>query len=106
MFDREYFQKWSTEVFTVIDRKMNQGFPMYTIKDYNNDIIKSYFYEPELQLAYIGEETEYKIEKIIKRRKRNKQQKILVKWKGWPEKFNSWILEKSVRDFTLNEDND
>ena len=65
-----------------------------------NDIIKSYFYEPELQLAYIGEETEYKIEKIIKRRKRSKQQEILVKWKGWPEKFNSWIAEKSVRNFT------
>ena len=99
-FDREYSQKWSTEVFTVIDRKFNQGFPMYILKDYKNDIIKSYFYEPELQLAYIGEETEYKIEKIIKRRKRSKQQEILVKWKGWPEKFNSWIAEKSVRNFT------
>ena len=99
-FDREYSQKWSTEIFTVIDRKFNQGFPMYTLKDYNNDIIKSYFYEPELQLAYIDEETEYKIEKIIKRRKRNKQQEILVKWKGWPEKFNSWIAEKSLRSFT------
>ena len=99
-FDREYSQKWSTEVFTVIDRKFNQGFPMYILKDDKNDIIKSYFYEPELQLAYIGEETEYKIEKIIKRRKRSKQQEILVKWKGWPEKFNSWIAEKSVRNFT------
>ena len=78
-FDREYSQKWSTEIFTVIDRKFNQGFPMYTLKDYNNDIIKSDFYEAELQLAYIGEETEYKIEKIIRRRKRNKQEEILVK---------------------------
>ena len=40
---------------------------MYTLKDYNNDIIKSDFYEPELQLAYIGEETDYKIERIIRR---------------------------------------
>ena len=96
-FDREYSQKWSKEVFTVIDRKFNQGFPMYILKDYNNDIIKSYFYEPEFQLAYIGEETEYKIEKIIKRRTQNKQKEILVKWKGWPEKFNSWISEKSLR---------
>ena len=80
-------KKWSTEVFTVIDRKLNQGFPMYTLTEFNNDIIKSYFYEPELLLAYIGEATEYKIEKIIKRCKRNKQQEISVKWKGWPEKF-------------------
>ena len=99
-FDKEYSQKCSTEIFTVIDRKFNQGFPMYTLKDYNNDIIKSDFYEAELQLAYIGEETEYKIEKIIRRCKRNKQEEILVKWKGWPEKFNSWILEKTVRGLT------
>ena len=105
-FDREYSQKWSTEIFTVIDRKFNQDFPMYTLKDYHNHIIKSHFYETELQLAYIGEETEYKIEKITKRRKRNKQEEILVKWKGWPEKFNSWIPGKTVRCLTLNKDNE
>ena len=99
-FDREYSEKWSTEVFTIIDRKFNQGIPMYTLKDYNNDIIKSDFYEPELQLAYIGEETEYKIERIIRRRIRNRQREILVKWKGWPEKFNSWVIESTVKDLS------
>ena len=46
---------------------------MYRIKDYNNDIIESFFYEPELQMAYIGDEVVYKIEKIIKKRKRKNQ---------------------------------
>ena len=31
---------------------------MYKLKDYNNDIFGSFFYEPELQLAYTGNETE------------------------------------------------
>ena len=44
---------------------MNQDIPMYRLKDYNNEVIESYFYEPELQLAYMNSEVVYKIEKII-----------------------------------------
>ena len=47
-FDREYSEKWSGEIFTITDRKINQNQPMYQLKDYNNDIIDGYFYEPEL----------------------------------------------------------
>ena len=97
-FDREYSEKWTGEIFTIIDRKINQGIPMYRIKDYNNDIIESFFYEPELQMAYIGDEVVYKIEKIIKKGKRKNQSEVLVKWKGWPEKFNSWIPEDQMEN--------
>ena len=95
-FDREYSEKWSGEIFTITDQKINQSQPMYQLKDYNNDIIEGYFYEPELQIAYLDNDIIYKIEKILKRRTRNKKKEILVKWKGWPKKFNSWILEESV----------
>ena len=95
-FDREYSEKWSGEIFTVTERKINQNQPMYQLKDYNNDIIEGYFYEPELQSAYLDNDIVYKIEKIVKKRIRNKGKGILVKWKGWPKKFNSWILEDSV----------
>ena len=94
-FDREYSEKWSGEIFTITDRKINQNQPMYQLKDYNNDIIDGYFYEPELQIAYLDNDIIYKIEKILKKRTRNKKE-LFVKWKGWPKKFNSWILEESV----------
>ena len=42
-FDREYSKKWSGEIFTVTERKINQNQPMYQLKDYNNDIIEGYF---------------------------------------------------------------
>ena len=64
-FDREYSEKWSTEIFTVISRKKNQDIPMYQLKDYNNDIISGYFYEPEMQISYIGDDVVYKVEKIL-----------------------------------------
>ena len=76
MFDKEYTEKWSGEIFTVINRKLNQNIPMYELKDYNNEVIQGFFYEPELQLAYIGTETLYKIEEILKKR-----QKKVGKWR-------------------------
>ena len=42
---------------------MNQNIPMYKLKDYNNEVIESFFYEPELQMAYINSDVVYKIEK-------------------------------------------
>ena len=77
---------------------MNQNIPMYQIKDYNNDIIHSYFYEPELQLAFLDENTIYKIEKIESKRKRKGIREVLVKWKVWPMRFNSWIPEANITD--------
>ena len=96
-FDREYSEKWSGEIFTIIKQQINQGLPMYSLKDYNNDIIESFFYEPELQLAYIGDEVVYKIEKKLLEKEKNKSE-VLVKWKRWPEKFNSWIPEDQVEN--------
>ena len=69
-FDREYSEKCTGEIFIIINKKMNQTIPMYQIKDYNNDIIHSYFYEPELQLAFLVENTIYKIEKIESEKER------------------------------------
>ena len=96
-WDREYSEKWTGEIFTIINRKLNQEIPMYQLKDYNNDIIDSFFYEPELQLAYIGDEVSYKIEEIIKKRKRNKISEVLVKWKGWPKNSIHGSLKQSCR---------
>ena len=39
------------------------------------------------------------VDKIIKERKmKGKQPEVLVKWLGWPSKFNSWIPKNDVKD--------
>ena len=99
MFDKEYTEKWSGEIFTVINRKLNQNIPMYELKDYNNEVIEGFFYESELQLVYIDADVMYKIEEILKKRKnKSGQVEVLVKWKGWPSKFNSWIPENQIEN--------
>ena len=69
------------------------------IKDWSNDPVKGMFYSAELQKVELKDPNpEYKIEKIIKRRTRNKVKEVLVKWLGWHRKFNSWIPESEVKD--------
>jgi hypothetical protein len=35
----------------------------------------------------------YIVEKVLKTRKRNGKLKYFVKWKGYPDKFNSWTTD-------------
>ena len=81
MFNKEYTEKRSGEIFSIINRKLNQNIPMYELKDYNNEVVQGFFYEPELQLAHIGNDILYKIEEIIKKRKKKGGEvEILVKY--------------------------
>ena len=47
------------------------------------------FYEKELQKT---DQKEFRIEKVIKK----KRDKMLVKWKGYDNSFNSWIDKKKA----------
>lgn len=38
----------------------------------------------------------YRVEKVLKKRKRGNSKEVYVKWDGWPSKFNSWIPESSL----------
>ena len=43
MFDKEYTENWSGEIFTVINCKLNQNIRMYELKNYNNEVIQGFF---------------------------------------------------------------
>lgn len=92
-FDREYSQLFTTEVFTVIDRFVKDGIAMYKIKDEQNDPIIGTFYEKELQKVIVPEDKLYKIEKVIRTRKRRGVKEYLVKFQGYPAKFNAWVTD-------------
>jgi len=58
------------------------------------ETIKGSFYEQELQKA---KQQTFRIEKVIRRN--NKKKMALVKWRGYPDKFNSWVSFKDLGDF-------
>ena len=59
----------------------------YVIIDLNGEEITGSFYEKRLQKT---DEKEFRIEKVLKR----KVDKFYVKWKGYDNRFNSWIDKK------------
>ena len=69
---------------------------VYKIKDLDGESLEGAFYTQELQKVKMDPETEYKIEKIIKKRKRRGHEELLVKWMGWSEKFNSWVKKTDI----------
>ena len=95
-FTREYDERWTGELFKIVDRKFRDGIPIYRIEDYSGDDILGTFYEPELQKVI--EPEIYKIDKILKTRKRKGQPKeFLVRWLRWPAKYDLWITEKDMK---------
>ena len=84
-FEKGYTPNWTEEIF-IIDGIQNTNPRTYTIRDLNNELVQGSFYEQELLST---KQEVYRIEKVIKRDYKKKQ--ALVKWKGYSDKFNSWI---------------
>lgn len=92
-FDREYDEKYTTETFKITDRRLQGNIPSYSIKDEKNDPIIGWFYPQELLKVTVPNDKTYKIEKVLKRRKRNGKEELFVKFRGYPKKFNDWVSE-------------
>ena len=102
IFDREYQQKWTGEVFRITARYMREGIPIYELEDWSGEEVKGMFYEEELQPTIVDEQTEYKIEKVLRKRTRQRKKEILVRWLHWPPKYDSWILESEAHKFQIS----
>ena len=90
-FLRGYHEQWTREVF-VVKSVDNSTEPItYRVEDLMGEEIKGRFYLGELQKVTYDPDAEFQIEKVIRTRKRGGKTELLVKWQGYPEKFNSWI---------------
>ena len=71
---------------------MNVSSPVYyALKDLDGEVVEGSFYERELVKAPVDPQSFHRIEREIATRMRNGHKEVLVKWVGYPEKFNSWI---------------
>ncbi|CAH3160608.1 unnamed protein product [Porites lobata] len=98
MFEKSYLPNFTEEIFTVYKRIARQV-PVYKLKDDAGEILDGTFYEPELQ-EIIKNDDVYRVKKILRKRKRKGIVEHFVKWKGYPDKFNSWIAESNISKLT------
>ena len=59
------------------------------------ELVEGVFYEKELQKVLKTDDV-FKLKSILRTSTRNKQKEVLVKWLGYPEKFNSWEPASSI----------
>ena len=72
-------------------------YPVYEIKDLNKEPILGTFYEQELSKVSKNRPVEeFIIEKIVKSKKIKGKKHCFVKWRGYPDSFNSWIPESDI----------
>ena len=93
VFDKGYTPNWTEEVF-VVDKVLPTKPVTYYIIDSMGEEIEGSFCEKELQRA---KQQTFRIEKVLRRD--NKKTKALVKWRGYSDKFNSWINFKVLINF-------
>ena len=90
VFEKGYTTRWTEEIFTI--KEIQNTNPItYKIKDLEGEEIKGTFYEPELQKT--GQQV-FRIEKVLEKG----EKQSLVKWKGYSDKFNSWVDNKDLID--------
>jgi len=75
---------------------------VYKLEDLDGEEIKGLFYEEELSEYNTDDDTLYQVEKILKKKKIKGKTFAFIKWKGYPDEFNSWEpLEEVQREVSI-----
>lgn len=97
VFEKGYVPSWSEEVFKI--KYVIKSTPVvYKIADLQNEEVEGNFYEQEIQKVFYDEQAVFAIEKIIDQKRVRGSTQYLVKWRGWPAKFNSWVDKSTVEN--------
>lgn len=99
-FAKGYEKNYSEELFKVKRVSNRQGLYTYELQDLNGELIDGFFYSEEL--APVGKERlsseqTFKVERVLESRGRGAKKQFLVKWVGYPDRFNSWIRASDLR---------
>ena len=95
-FEQGFLQNWSDEVFVVV-QCVGRVPPVYKLKDLTGETLNGTFYSRELQQVIKTIDTYFKIEKFIDQKTEGRKKFYLVKYKGYPEKFNAWVPAKDIK---------
>jgi hypothetical protein len=83
---------YTEEIFVIRDRFVSQGIPFYKLKDMMDNPIQGTFYASECPKTNrpFGGSTRYCASaKCVEK---------MVRWLGWPKKFDSWIPKRDIKE--------
>jgi hypothetical protein len=93
-FSRGYKEQSQLEIFKIYQIKTKSKIPMYFLETYDgSEKLKGGFYD--FELTKVANDV-FRVEKVLKTRKKNNRTEHLVKWKGFNDTYNSWIPADDV----------
>jgi len=93
VFERGFYPNFTDQIYTVVGVS-KQDPNVYRIKNYAGEVIKGRTYGEQLQKVYEGEESTYRIEKILRKRKKDGNEQFYVKFIGYPNP--EWINQSDI----------
>jgi transposase InsO family protein len=98
VFSKDSHHRWTREIFVITHRYRFQNIPLYRLNDMTKESIQGTFYANELQRVTKDEQSVYHIERVIKRiRVKGGGYQYLVRWLGWPAKFDSVVPASEIQ---------
>ena len=91
-FQKGYLPGWTEEVFLITRANLDGNVPTYRISEWDDTPIKGTFYAQDLQKVTVTDDDLFRIDSVVRRKK----DKLLVRWKGWPSKYDSWMDKKDL----------
>lgn len=102
VFEKGYLPNWSEEEFFVDQVNTKFKPTMYKLIDYHGNPIEGSFYSYEIQVVSRNEEV-FIIDEVIRQKRQGNRRMYLVKWRGYPSSFNSWITEQDLRNIEVGD---
>ena len=96
VFDKGYTPKWTEEIF-VVDEVLPTKPITHKIVDLTGETIEPGELFPSKSYTEKAKQETFRIEKVMRRD--NKKKLALVKWGGYPDKFNSWLSFSTLVNF-------
>ena len=95
-FRREFFERWSFEVFKVSKRWRQNNINMYKIKDCTGSELTGSFYAAELSKVTESESASYIVDKYLDEKIENGRKYVKILWQGYPKECATWELKSKV----------
>ena len=86
LFKKGYKMNWTEEIFQIVNRLPTTPV-VYEVRDLLERPIEGVFYEKEFQK--VKRPDIFRVEKVLKKRIRNKKEEYLVRWSGYNSDFDS-----------------
>jgi len=76
----------------IIDQAVPGPVVTYKINEWDGTPVKCTVYEQDVQKVDVPDDALFRVEKVLQRRR----QEVKVRWKGWPNTYDSWIPKRSL----------